>query len=147
MRSVKLIRWGVETAATEFGINPRTLSSRIRTAGLEAGKDGKFSTAQIASAVYGDIDGEKLRLTKEQADKLAIENAESRGTLISVEVLIPRLEKVLASARQRILSNVKLDDEEKDKLILELRECLGAIGDESKSDDDSPSTVQAERVV
>ena len=127
MRTVKFIRWGVETAATEFQINPRTLRKRLKALSLEP-KRGKYSTKQICAAVFGDMDGERLRLVREQADCQAIENAQARGELIHVDNLIPKLTQFTSAARQRILSNLKLDESEKDKILGDLCGCLDCFG-------------------
>jgi len=114
----------MEQAASEFGINPRTLSARLRQAGIQPGEDRCFSTAQICAAVFGNMDGEKLRLVREQADKVEIENRVSRKQLIDVTELAPILAKFITAARQRIISNMKLDRDEKDKIISHLGEAL-----------------------
>ena len=68
-------RWGLEKAAAEFGINPRTLSKRLKQYSIECGRDKMFSTKQICAAIFGDIDGERLRLTKEQADYIGVKQS------------------------------------------------------------------------
>lgn len=120
-------RWTKEVAAREFNINPRTLANRITTFAIEPGNDGMFSTKQICDAVFSDIDAEKLRLTREQADKLELENETSRGNLIHVEELVQRLGKFLSAAKLRIYSNQKLENEEKDKLVGMLAACLNSV--------------------
>lgn len=58
-RPIKAIRWTCDHAGSEFGADSKTISARLRQAGTAAGADGKFSTRQIALAVFGDIDGER----------------------------------------------------------------------------------------
>lgn len=128
MRKINKLTWKIEPAASEFGINPRTLTNRIRTLGIEPDSKGCFTTQQICAAVFGDMDGEKLRLVREQADKLARENKEAAGELINVVVLSANMQRFFSAARQRILSNIKLEDEEKDKILSELGQCLESVG-------------------
>ncbi len=45
-------------AASEFDIHAATLAKRIKTAGIEPGTDGKWSTVQICAAVFGDMESE-----------------------------------------------------------------------------------------
>jgi phage terminase Nu1 subunit (DNA packaging protein) len=80
----KQIRWTQEHAAAEFGINPRTLSARIKQLSIEAGKDRCYSTKQIATAVYGDLERERIRLTSAEADSQERENLVELGQLIDI---------------------------------------------------------------
>lgn len=65
---IQSIRWTVERAATEFGCARETLSGRLKRASIVAGADGKFSTKQICAAVHGDLESEKLRNLRDDAE-------------------------------------------------------------------------------
>lgn len=65
---IQSIRWTVERAATEFGCARETLSGRLKRASIVAGADGKFSTKQISAAVHGDLESEKLRNLRDDAE-------------------------------------------------------------------------------
>jgi hypothetical protein len=78
----KVIRWTAYEAACEFDIHRDTLSRRLKQAGIEPGEDGKWSTKQIAAAVFGDIDSEKLRVERHRANLLELEENERRRMLI-----------------------------------------------------------------
>ncbi len=114
------IRWTKEQAAENFQVNPRTLSRRMVAAELIPGDDKKYSTPQICAAVFGDIDGEKLRLVKEQADKYALENAERRGLLVRVDVIAQAVNRAIAAAKAAIDSASNLEREDKDKIMQQL---------------------------
>lgn len=114
------IRWTAEKAASEFGINPRTLTKNLRQASIEVGEDGKFSTAQICAAVFGDRESEELRKVREEADKVALHNAKERGALVEVEAVFRTFQGVFISMRQTILGS-ELSDREKDELLNNLR--------------------------
>lgn len=81
-RKVKAIRWTCEAAQSEFGTDAETISKRLRASGVTPGEDGKFSTRQIALAVFGDIDGEKLRLAHHQANLSEMEDKRQKGKLL-----------------------------------------------------------------
>jgi phage terminase Nu1 subunit (DNA packaging protein) len=66
-----------------------------------------------------DIKKEQLRRTKEEADKLALANARSRGELIEVESVKRLGEKVMIAVRNQIL-NFPLSEDEKDQLLMQL---------------------------
>lgn len=80
------IEWTIEKASGEFGINPRTLSARLKHLGIEPCYGGKvkrfYSTKQMAEAVYGDLEAERIRKTRAEADQIEIENEQSKKTLI-----------------------------------------------------------------
>jgi hypothetical protein len=128
LKTTKAIRWTRERAASEFKLNPRTLVNRLRQQDIFPNREGKYTTLQICAAVFGDIDGEKLSLVREQRIKLQLENQEAKGELIRVDSIAEFLGKFLSAAKQRILSNLKLDDDEKDKILKELQQCAAFAG-------------------
>jgi phage terminase Nu1 subunit (DNA packaging protein) len=66
-----------------------------------------------------DIKKEQLRRTKEEADKLELQNARTRGELVEVEKVKRAGEKVMSAIRNRIL-NMPLTDDEKDQCLRNL---------------------------
>lgn len=66
-----------------------------------------------------DLDSERLRKTTEEADKLAIANARSRGELVEIQKVTRLGQKILIAVRNRILS-MPMTDEEKDSCLREL---------------------------
>lgn len=66
-----------------------------------------------------DLDAERLRKMTEEADKLALANARSRGELVEVTAVKKLGEKVMVAIRSRIMQ-FPLSDDEKDKLLTEL---------------------------
>jgi phage terminase Nu1 subunit (DNA packaging protein) len=67
--------------------------------------DGKFTIADIDRAVHGDIDAEKLRKTTEEADNLALRNAEKRKQLVDIERFSRGLEKKVSAMKQVVLDS------------------------------------------
>lgn len=66
-----------------------------------------------------DLKREQLRRTKEEADKLALLNARSRGELVEVTKVKRMGEKVMSAIKTKIL-NMPLTDDEKDKCLSDL---------------------------
>ena len=66
-----------------------------------------------------DFERERLRRTKEEADKLELANAKTRGELVEVARVILWGQKQLSALKQEIL-NLDLDDEKKDKILRKL---------------------------
>lgn len=87
---------------------------------MTPGEDGKWSTAQICSAIFGDLRGEQTRLAKENADARALENEKSRGRLLEAEDVYRHYEGVFVTLRQKTLAS-SMTDEEKDELLNDLR--------------------------
>jgi phage terminase Nu1 subunit (DNA packaging protein) len=111
----------------ECGVDHRTAGKRFKALDIQPNSKGKFTTKQVMAMLHGDYEAERLRLTKEQADKLALENQQSRKELINVNDLADNLTKFISAARQRVLSNLKLDEDEKDKILSELGQCLDSV--------------------
>ena len=72
------------------------------------------------AAVGGDIEAERLRKTREEADKLALANARARGELVDVDSVGRLGEAVFVRVRAKILSSPSLTDDEKDQLLKEI---------------------------
>jgi phage terminase Nu1 subunit (DNA packaging protein) len=108
------------------GFDRHTIGARIEEMKIQpVGK-----TVAQAAALYairdlvrailgGDIEAEKLRKTREEADKLALANARSRGELVEIASVKKLGEKIMVAIRNRLL-NMPLTDEEKDRCLKEL---------------------------
>lgn len=113
------IRWTLTQAAAEFGLNPRTVVTRAKVAGLMPGEDGRFSTAEVHAAICGDYERERIRKLKEEADWAALDNAEHRKEVVDKPELLKRFESTFAEMKQAIMGS-KLSDKEKDALCAKL---------------------------
>lgn len=111
----KSIRWTIENAAAEFGINPRTLSARLKQAGTVPGEDGRYSTKEIASAVFGDLEREKIRKTSAEADEIEKRNRERDGELVDVEEFAKEFDDAAVEC-VRVIESSALSNAEKDTL-------------------------------
>ena len=108
------------------GMDRHTLASRISEMGLAPVAKSKLQNADIytirdlvRAVLGGDIEAERLRKTREEADKLALANSRARGELVEIAAVKKLGEKVMIAIRNRLL-NMPLTDEEKDKCLLEL---------------------------
>lgn len=66
-----------------------------------------------------DFERERLRRTKEEADKLELTNARTRGELVEVAKVKRLGEQVMSGIKTKIL-NMPLTDDEKDKCLRDL---------------------------
>lgn len=103
----------------EFGLDSRTLGKRLADAELDHKEE--FGTQEIFAALVGDLSSERIRLTREQADKIALENAESRRELIRASELLPMLERGIGAIKAHILSASNIEREDKDKILLQCK--------------------------
>jgi len=113
------VRWTVEQAAAEFGLNPRTVSSRMKTAGVIPGEDGHFSTMEVHSAICGDLEKEKIRNLQKLNRDLDTGHATVIGELVDVRDFVKRYEPIYAAIRQMLLGS-KLPSADVDALLAEL---------------------------
>ena len=118
-RPVDLIRWTLEMAGREFGIDRKTVAGRIRQSGALPGADGKFTTKDIASALFGDLEFEKIRKCKAEADQIEMEMAKSRLEFIEVADFTRCYEEVLTSC-VRVIRSSKLSVADQDEILLAL---------------------------
>lgn len=119
MAKVKPLEWTVESACRELGVSRGAFSSRVATSGIKPDDGGRFTTAQVFAIMHGDMDGEKLRKTREEADKLEMENRKTRGTTIDIEDAAEVMGKFGAAIRQKILL-CSMTDEEKAAIIADI---------------------------
>jgi phage terminase Nu1 subunit (DNA packaging protein) len=121
--------WTVAKFAREAGIDRHTIQDRLAGArvkacgkarGRAAGGDLYHFRDLFNAALGGDIEAEKLRKTREEADKLALSNARARGELIDVESVVKLGEAVFVRVRSKVLSSPGLTDDEKDQFLKEL---------------------------
>ena len=73
-----------------FGVDQSTVSTWVRMEGFPGKRKGKWDAAEVGHWVKnyrevetGSLADERRRLTKEQADKEALRNAQARGELIA----------------------------------------------------------------
>ncbi len=127
-------RWRLRDAEAEMGVSAQTLAKRMIQLAENPGEDGKYSTKQICAAVFGDKEFEQTRRAKEQADRIAIDNAERRRQLIPVEDVLIIARRFGFAIRQKFLAS-SMDEEEKRVVLLEVARLEGADYSQLPDDD------------
>ncbi len=108
--------------ASMFGVSRTTVANWVRS-GCPREPNGKFKIPHVIAwkakrdagrggspgeggdaASRPNLDGERARLAREQADKLAMENAISRGELVHVDDAAAMIEEVVVAIKAKILS-------------------------------------------
>jgi hypothetical protein len=98
------LRWSVPSIGHEFGVSLETVRKRLSVAGEEAGSDGCFDTGQVIASLFGSINFERQRETKERADHWSLRNGALRGELLDKDALNHGLSGVFAAISQIIQS-------------------------------------------
>jgi hypothetical protein len=113
------LRWSAEKAAAEFGLTHPTLRKLLAQNSIQGGADECYSTKEIATAVFGDLAGEKLLTQRELTRKYTNENRIVEGAYVDRAQLMALFTQVADSMTSRIESS-SLTREEKHDLRLEL---------------------------
>lgn len=114
------LRWTLGVAASEFGLDRRTMAERVKASGAAPGEDGRFSSRQIATALYGDLAGEKLRKVRAEADLAEMEVLEKRKTSIPTAIFFPVLEQCFG-AISAVIKRAPLIEAQRQEILSELR--------------------------
>jgi hypothetical protein len=110
------LRWSLEVAAREMDWNRDTLRKKLVQADQVPALDGTYSTRQLLTAIYGDIDAERLRKTKEEADNMALKNAILRGESLPKGLMTPAMEEVFIVVKQMVTASSMTTLEKRDLL-------------------------------
>ena len=95
--------WSLNRASIEFGIDRRTLEKRLTGIDVQPGDDG-YSTRDIVRAIYGDMEGEKLREKRAQADLAEMERDERAHLLIASELVAKVWTDALGNLRATVMA-------------------------------------------
>jgi hypothetical protein len=118
-RKLERIRWTIELAASEFGVDRKTVTKGLKALDIEAGADGKYSTADIDKAIHGDLDSERVQMVRAQRIGQEINNSRAIGEIIPTAVAAKLGADLLVPIRQKILSS-SLTDDEKTQILEDL---------------------------
>lgn len=114
------LRWTVDKASIEFGLDTKTLVSRLSRTGTIPGADKKYSTAQICAAVFGDQKLEYIRGLQSDNALKDIELAKARGEVVPVQAAFLVVSNMLFAVR-RVIEMSALDAKTKDGIYAELQ--------------------------
>lgn len=120
-RKTTYIRWTLTNASKEFGVNQEIIAKRLKGQGILPGEDGYYSTKQIATAVYGDLERERIRLTSAEADAQERENLLELGKLIDATEFEKDYAPIYVEM-VRLIRSSKLTEDEQDALLAKLSE-------------------------
>lgn len=110
------IRLSLYAAAQEFDIHRETLGKRLNAQSIKPDEKNEYSIADCCKAIYGDLDGEKLLLTREQRIDKQRENARKAKELIPSELVQFVWSRTMIEYRQRVMAS-DIPRELKDELL------------------------------
>jgi len=118
-----IAQWCREVGGDRHEFQRKVAASDVKPTGQATGRANGAALYRVRDlfkvAAGGDHEAEKLRKTREEADRLALANARSRGELVEIAAVKKLGEKVMIALRNRILA-MPLTDEEKDRCLGEL---------------------------
>lgn len=119
-RTLNPIRWTIEHAASEWGVDRKTLSKYIRTSGVLAGEDGMFSTRDIDRALNSDGEAARAALAVSQKNKCDLQVEALAGRLVDPKQCQQLWDSAMVALRTKIADS-KLSDAEKRELLKDLQ--------------------------
>ncbi len=138
------LRWSIEWASKEFGIDRRTLTKTLTAAGISAGSDGKWATREILVAIYGDKDAAELRLTLAKAAQIERKNRVADGQLVETEAVCRFAEGLGAALRERVMA-LPIEHASKESMLAELQKLdAGRVKDECVNPEEESGEEEAE---
>lgn len=118
----KPIRITLNQASVELSIDRTALHKKLVAISEYPGPDGKYSLTQVCAAKYGHYELERTRKMREDADRVSAENAQARGQLVDIDMVIAYCQGIGLSLRQVITSSLHLDPDTKRDALLEIED-------------------------
>jgi hypothetical protein len=120
-------RWTISKASAEFQMAQETVSKRLRELNYPAGPDGCWSTMQMAACKYGDLNLERARKVRAEANLAERADALDKKHLVTVEFMLQRLADG-AVAIKNLVKASGLSKKEKMELLNEIADYFDANG-------------------
>lgn len=98
------MQWTVHKAAIEWGVDYKSLAKWLSMQGHDMKKGKTFHTRDISRAVMGDLDFERTRLTRAEADLREMERSEKANELVPMPEVQSLYTAALLPVRQRLLA-------------------------------------------
>jgi hypothetical protein len=102
---METLHWSIERASREFNLAPVTLSKFLRQSDIVPDESGCFTTAQLCSAIYGDLRAERLRKERELTKRYRIENEVSEGNLLNRASVTASLAEMADAMKQAVMNS------------------------------------------
>jgi hypothetical protein len=125
------LRWNLIRASHEWGYTDDTLKKWLVQAKISPGEDSCYSTQELTTAIYGSKHLETIRKIREEADKIALDNAITRGEVLYREPL-EKGASALTNALTVIVLSSSMTRQEQDDFLLTISGLSSTIQDVAK---------------
>lgn len=115
------LRWTLNKAAEEFGFARQTVKNLVIREGIAPDEDSTYSTRQIVAALFGDLERQKQRRAKAEADLAEMERDERAKELMAVTAVESVWLEALGELRNVVLS-LDLPADARARVMASLRE-------------------------
>jgi phage terminase Nu1 subunit (DNA packaging protein) len=119
-RALKPIRWTIEHAASEWGVDRKTLAKYIRVSGVVQGSDGKFTTRDIDRAINSDGEAARAALAISQKENFDLRNKKLSGELVDPRQCQQLWDAAMIALRTKIADSA-LPDSAKREIVKDLQ--------------------------
>ena len=101
------MKWTIQKAAIEFGVDSKTIRSGLARNDVEVkkGRGSSYTTRQITAAIFGDLKGERIRETRARADLLELKRKERAAVLVPMDLARKVVSDVLVPIRTELLAS------------------------------------------
>ncbi len=96
------MKWTIHKAASEWLIDSKTLTKRLRAIGHDPKPRQTFSTSEISAAVCGDLTAERIRAERARADLMEQKRKENDRELVRLDDVQEMLQQMMAPIRSRL---------------------------------------------
>jgi hypothetical protein len=120
-RTLEPLRWTIERAAMEFGLDRKTLSKRIVASSITPGDDGHFSTSEICAAVYSDSKAAKTALDVSHRENYELKNGELARKFADKELFQKLSDDMVLVLRQKISDDSRIPEAAKIEILKDIQ--------------------------
>jgi hypothetical protein len=121
--TMTVAEWCRETGGERHGLMKKLAEMRVAPAGDAKGRAAGaklYTVGDLYRAMGGgEYEQERIRKTREEADKLELANMRTRGETVEIAAVKKLGERVMVAIRQKILG-FQITDDEKDSMLIEL---------------------------
>lgn len=109
----------------ELNLHRSTLTKRLKSSDVQAGKDGKYSTADIFRGLSGDLNTERIAKIRAERELLELELEHERGQVANLSDMELAWSGIVVALRQ-VIKGSSMSQAEKERCLKEIRESLTA---------------------
>ena len=114
------LRWSAERAGIEFGLSSTTLRKALARNSTAPDANGLYTTAQIISALFGELQVERLRTQRARARQIELENAITEARVLDRASLATAFAAIADAFTSRLYAAIEIPRTVRDDLLRDL---------------------------